>query len=87
VGVGTGGSGDRREPEDGGSGAASRHPAAVRGTTREPKITFESPQPTGTVSKWGVGVGYRLLDAVYSERQNEVKVGTNWKTVRISLDD
>ena len=56
-------------------------------TGSEPKITFESPQPTGTVSKWGVGVGYRLLDAVYSEPRREVRVGTNWKTVRISLDD
>ena len=56
-------------------------------TGAEPKITFESPQPTGTVSKWGVGVGYRLLDAVYSEPNREVRVGTNWKTVRISLDD
>jgi hypothetical protein len=56
-------------------------------TGAEPRITFENPQPTGTVSKWGVGVGYRLLDAVYSERQNEVRVGTNWKTVRFILDD
>ena len=56
-------------------------------TGAEPRITFESPQPTGTVSKWGVGVGYRLLDAVYSEPNREVRVGTNWKTVRISLDD
>jgi hypothetical protein len=56
-------------------------------TGAEPKITFESPQPTGTVSKWGVGVGYKLLDAVYSEPRREVRVGTNWKTVRISLDD
>ncbi len=56
-------------------------------TGSEPKITFESPQPTGTVSRWGVGVGYRVLDAVYSEPNREVRVGTNWKTVRISLDD
>jgi hypothetical protein len=56
-------------------------------TGAEPRITFESPQPTGTVSKWGVGVGYKLLDAVYSEPNREVRVGTNWKTVRISLDD
>ena len=56
-------------------------------TGAEPRITFESPQPTGTVSRWGVGIGYRLLDAVYSEPRNEVRVGTNWKTVRISLDD
>jgi hypothetical protein len=39
------------------------------------------------VSKWGVGVGYRLLDAVYSEPRREVRVGTNWKKFTVRIND
>jgi hypothetical protein len=52
----------------------------------EPKITFSEPLPRGTVEKFGFGVGYVLQSATY-EPPSVVKVGTNWKTIRISLDD
>lgn len=52
----------------------------------EPRITFETPQPRGTVEKFGFGVGFVLQSATY-EQPSTVKVGTNWKTIRISLDD
>ena len=51
-----------------------------------PRITFSEPQPRGTVEKFGFGVGYVLQSAIY-EPPSVVKVGTNWKTIRISLDD
>ena len=54
--------------------------------TGEPRITFSDPQPRGTVEKWGLGVGFVLQSAAY-EAPNTVRVGTNWKTIRISLDD
>jgi len=52
----------------------------------DPKIVFEDPQPRGTVEKFGFGVGFVLQSALY-EPPSTVKVGTNWKTIRISLDD
>ena len=52
----------------------------------QPRITFETPQPRGTVEKWGLGVGFVLQSATY-EAPDTVRVGTNWKTIRISLDD
>jgi hypothetical protein len=52
----------------------------------EPKITFADPLPRGTVEKFGFGIGYVLQSATY-EPPDTVKVGTNWKTIRISLDD
>jgi hypothetical protein len=51
-----------------------------------PRITFADPLPRGTVEKFGFGVGYVLQSATY-EPPSVVKVGTNWKTIRISLDD
>jgi hypothetical protein len=52
----------------------------------EPKITFSEPLPRGTVERFGFGVGYVVQSATY-EPPSVVKVGTNWKTIRISLDD
>jgi len=54
--------------------------------TGEPRIIFSEPQPRGTVEKFGFGVGFVLQSAAY-EQPNTVRVGTNWKTIRISLDD
>ena len=51
-----------------------------------PRITFSEPQPRGTVERFGFGVGFVLQSALY-EPPSVVKVGTNWKTIRISLDD
>lgn len=51
-----------------------------------PRITFAEPQPRGTVERFGFGVGFVLQSAIY-EPPSVVKVGTNWKTIRISLDD
>ena len=51
-----------------------------------PRITFAEPQPRGTVERFGFGVGFVLQSALY-EPPSVVKVGTNWKTIRISLDD
>ena len=52
----------------------------------EPKITFDDPTPRGTVTKFGLGIGYRVEGAVWSPPRNEVRVATNWKTIRISLE-
>ena len=54
--------------------------------TGEPRITFSEPQPRGTVEKWGLGVGFVLQSAIYLP-PNVVKVGTNWKTITVQLDD
>lgn len=53
---------------------------------QEPKITFDSPTPRGTVEKFGLGIGYRVEGATWSPPRNEVRVTTNWKTIRISLE-
>lgn len=52
----------------------------------EPKITFETPQPRGTVEKFGLGVGFVLQSATY-QAPDTVRVGTNWKTITVRLDD
>ena len=52
----------------------------------EPRITFDSPQPRGTVEKFGFGIGFVLQSAIY-EAPSTVRVGTNWKTIRVQLDD
>jgi hypothetical protein len=52
----------------------------------EPKIVFDAPTPRGTVEKFGLGIGYRVEGAVWSPPRNEVRVATNWKTIRISLE-
>ena len=52
----------------------------------EPRITFEAPQPRGTVEKFGFGIGFVLQSAIY-EAPSTVRVGTNWKTIRVQLDD
>lgn len=52
----------------------------------EPRITFDSPQPRGTVEKFGFGIGFVLESAIY-EAPSTVRVGTNWKTIRVQLDD
>ena len=52
----------------------------------EPKITFTEPQPRGTVEKFGFGIGFLLQSAVY-EPPNTVKVGTNWKTITVRIND
>jgi hypothetical protein len=52
----------------------------------EPRITFDDPTPRGTVTKFGLGIGYRVEGAVWSPPRNEVRVATNWKTIRISLE-
>lgn len=54
--------------------------------TGEPRITFDSPQPRGTVERFGFGVGFVVNSAEW-QPPNTVRVGTNWKTIRISLDD
>jgi hypothetical protein len=51
-----------------------------------PRVTFSDPLPRGTVEKFGFGIGYTVQSATY-EPPNVVRVGTNWKTIRISLDD
>jgi hypothetical protein len=51
-----------------------------------PRVTFSEPLPRGTVEKFGFGIGYTVQSATY-EPPSVVKVGTNWKTIRISLDD
>jgi hypothetical protein len=55
-------------------------------TGPEPKITFDTPTPRGTVEKFGLGIGYRVEGATWSPPRNEVRVATNWKTIRISLE-
>ena len=55
-------------------------------TGPEPKIVFDTPTPRGTVEKFGLGIGYRVEGAVWSPPRNEVRVATNWKTIRISLE-
>jgi hypothetical protein len=52
----------------------------------EPRITFDQPTPRGTVEKFGFGIGYRVEGATWSPPKNEVRVATNWKTIRISLE-
>jgi len=52
----------------------------------EPRITFETPQPRGTVEQWGFGVGFVLQSAVYLP-PDVVKVGTNWKTITVRIND
>jgi hypothetical protein len=52
----------------------------------EPRITFDDPTPRGTVTKFGLGIGYRVEGATWSPPRNEVRVATNWKTIRISLE-
>lgn len=54
--------------------------------TGEPRITFETPQPRGTVEKFGFGVGFVLQSAAY-EQPNTVRVGTNWKTITVRIND
>lgn len=54
--------------------------------TGEPRITFSEPQPRGTVEKWGMGVGFVLQSATY-ESPNTVRVGTNWKTITVRIND
>jgi hypothetical protein len=55
-------------------------------TGPEPKITFDQPTPRGSVEKFGLSIGYRVEGATWSPPRNEVKVSTNWKTIRISLE-
>ena len=55
-------------------------------TGPEPRITFDDPTPRGTVEKFGLGIGYRFEGATWSPPRNEVRVATNWKTIRISLE-
>ena len=55
-------------------------------TGPEPRITFDQPTPRGTVEKFGLGIGYRVEGATWSPSKNEVRVATNWKTIRISLE-
>jgi hypothetical protein len=52
----------------------------------EPKITFTDPQPRGTVEKFGFGIGFVLQSATY-QAPDTVRVGTNWKTITVRLDD
>jgi len=52
----------------------------------EPKIVLDDPTPRGTVTKFGLGIGYRVEGATWSPPRNEVRVATNWKTIRISLE-
>ena len=52
----------------------------------EPRITCTDPQPRGTVEKFGFGIGFVLQSAIY-EAPSTVRVGTNWKTIRVQLDD
>jgi hypothetical protein len=52
----------------------------------EPRITFDQPTPRGTVEKFGFGIGYRVEGATWSPPKNEVKIATNWKTIRVSLE-
>jgi hypothetical protein len=51
-----------------------------------PRITFSEPLPRGTVERFGFGVGYVVQSATY-EPPSVVKVGTNWKTITVTLDD
>ena len=55
-------------------------------TGPEPRIVFDQPTPRGTVEKFGLGIGYRVEGATWSPPKNEVRVATNWKTIRISLE-
>jgi hypothetical protein len=52
----------------------------------EPRIILDDPTPRGTVTKFGLGIGYRVEGATWSPPKNEVRVSTNWKTIRISLE-
>jgi len=55
-------------------------------TGAEPRITFDNPTPRGSVEKFGLSIGYRVEGATWSPPKNEVRVSTNWKTIRISLE-
>ena len=55
-------------------------------TGAEPRITFDQPTHRGTVEKFGLSIGYRVEGATWSPPKNEVRVSTNWKTIRISLE-
>ena len=52
----------------------------------EPRITFETPQPRGTVEQWGFGIGFVLQSATY-QAPDTVRVGTNWKTITVRIND
>jgi hypothetical protein len=52
----------------------------------EPRIILDDPRPRGTVTKFGLGIGYRVEGATWSPPRNEVRVTSNWKTIRISLE-
>ena len=51
-----------------------------------PRITFSEPQPRGTVERFGFGVGFVLQSALY-EPPSTVRVGTNWKTITVRIND
>ena len=51
-----------------------------------PRITFAEPQPRGTVERFGFGVGFVLQSALY-EPPSTVRVGTNWKTITVRIND
>jgi len=54
--------------------------------TGEPRIIFSEPQPRGTVEKFGFGVGF-VVDSAEWQPPSTVKVGTNWKTITVRIND
>lgn len=55
-------------------------------TGDNPTITFEQPVPGGTYTAWGWGVGFKLNQIAYAPPPvSELRVGTNWKTLKFKL--
>jgi hypothetical protein len=51
----------------------------------EPRITFDDPTPRGTVSKFGLGIGFRVTGGEYQPRTRTAYVDTNWRRVEIKV--
>jgi hypothetical protein len=51
----------------------------------EPRITFDDPTPRGTVTKFGFGIGFRVIGAEYEPKTQTAIVDTNWRRVQIKV--
>jgi hypothetical protein len=54
-------------------------------TGPEPRITFDDPTPRGTVTKFGFGIGFRVIGAEYEPKTQTAIVDTNWRQVQIKV--
>jgi hypothetical protein len=54
-------------------------------TGPEPRITFDDPTPRGTVTKFGFGIGFRVIGAEYEPKTQTAIVDTNWRRVQIKV--